>query len=200
MKKLSLVEHILVTVSTVLILCAFAFSYLIDESAGVPGLLTYGTIFSVLGVFMIVLALCVGFGLYLSKDKGTVKTVGVGMLLAANVVVFAASSRFLIAEDMSGLGSVSADPEAISISMILGFIGAIVYFIALILWGLRAFAGVSTKGDSHDPDNDEKIQSLIKWHGLLEDGIITEEEYQTKRAAILGIETKPVKKKDDLTK
>lgn len=199
MKKLSLVEHILVTVSTVLILCAFAFSYLIDESAGVPGLLTYGTIFSVLGVFMIVLALCVGFGLYLSKDKGTVKTVGVGMLLAANVVVFAASSRFLIAEDLSGVGA-AADPDAISISMILGFIGAIVYFIALILWGLRAFAGVSTKGDSHDPDNDEKIQSLIKWHGLLEDGIITEEEYQTKRATILGIETKPAKKKDDLTK
>ncbi len=199
MKKLSLVEHILVIVSTVLILCAFAFSYLLDESAGVPGLLTYGTIFSVLGVFMIVLALCVGFGLYLSKDKGTVKTVGVGMLLAANVVVFAASSRFLIAEDMSGVGT-AEDPEAISISMILGFIGAIVYFIALILWGLRAFAGVSTKGDSHDPDNDEKIQSLIKWHGLLEDGIITEEEYQTKRAAILGIETKPAKKKDDLTK
>lgn len=199
MKKLSLVEHILVIVSTVLILCAFAFSYLLDESAGVPGLLTYGTIFSVLGVFMIVLALCVGFGLYLSKDKGTVKTVGVGMLLAANVVVFAASSRFLIAEDMSGVGT-AEDPEAISISMILGFIGAIVYFIALILWGLRAFAGVSTKGESHDPDNDEKIQSLIKWHGLLEDGIITEEEYQTKRAAILGIETKPAKKKDDLTK
>lgn len=199
MKKLSLVEHILVTVSTVLILCAFAFSYLLDESAGVPGLLTYGTIFSVLGVFMIVLALCVGFGLYLSKDKGTVKTVGVGMLLAANVVVFAASSRFLIAEDLSGVDA-AADPDAISISMVLGFIGAIVYFIALILWGLRAFAGVSTKGDSHDPDNDEKIQSLIKWHGLLEDGIITEEEYQTKRAAILGIETKPAKKKDDLTK
>lgn len=199
MKKLSLVEHILVTVSTVLILCAFAFSYLIDESAGVPGLLTYGTIFSVLGVFMIVLALCVGFGLYLSNGKGTVKTVGVGMLLAANVVVFAASSRFLIAEDLSGVDA-AADPDAISISMVLGFIGAIVYFIALILWGLRAFAGVSTKGDSHDPDNDEKIQSLIKWHGLLEDGIITEEEYQTKRAAILGIETKPVKKKDDLTK
>ena len=199
MKKLSLVEHILVIVSTVLILCAFAFSYLLDESAGVPGLLTYGTVFSVLGVFLIVLALCVGFGLYLSKDKGTVKTVGVGMLLAANVVVFAASSRFLIAEDMSGVGT-AEDPEAISISMILGFIGAIVYFIALILWGLRAFAGVSTKGDSHDPDNDEKIQSLIKWHGLLEDGIITEEEYQTKRAAILGIETKPAKKKDDLTK
>lgn len=199
MKKLSLVEHILVIVSTVLILCAFAFSYLLDESAGVPGLLTYGTVFSVLGVFLIVLALCVGFGLYLSKDKGTVKTVGVGMLLAANVVVFAASSRFLIAEDMSGVGT-AEDPEAISISMILGFIGAIVYFIALILWGLRAFAGVSTKGDSHDPDNDEKIQSLIKWHGLLEDGIITEDEYQTKRAAILGIETKPAKKKDDLTK
>lgn len=199
MKKLSLVEHILVIVSTVLILCAFAFSYLLDESAGVPGLLTYGTVFSVLGVFLIVLALCVGFGLYLSKDKGTVKTVGVGMLLAANVVVFAASSRFLIAEDMSGVGT-AEDPEAISISMILGFIGAIVYFIALILWGLRAFAGVSTKGESHDPDNDEKIQSLIKWHGLLEDGIITEEEYQTKRAAILGIETKPAKKKDDLTK
>lgn len=199
MKKLSLVEHILVIVSTVLILCAFAFSYLLDESAGVPGLLTYGTVFSVLGVFLIVLALCVGFGLYLSKDKGTVKTVGVGMLLAANVVVFAASSRFLIAEDMSGVGT-AEDPEAISISMILGFIGAIVYFIALILWGLRAFAGVSTKGESHDPDNDEKIQSLIKWHGLLEDGIITEDEYQTKRAAILGIETKPAKKKDDLTK
>lgn len=199
MKKLSLVEHILVIVSTVLILCAFAFSYLLDESAGVPGLLTYGTVFSVLGVFLIVLALCVGFGLYLSKDKGTVKTVGVGMLLAANVVVFAASSRFLIAEDMSGVGT-AEDSEAISISMILGFIGAIVYFIALILWGLRAFAGVSTKGESHDPDNDEKIQSLIKWHGLLEDGIITEDEYQTKRAAILGIETKPAKKKDDLTK
>lgn len=199
MKKLNLVEHILVIVSTVLILCAFAFSYLLDESAGVPGLLTYGTVFSVLGVFLIVLALCVGFGLYLSKDKGTVKTVGVGMLLAANVIVFAAASRFLIAEDMSGVGT-AEDPEAISISMILGFIGAIVYFIALILWGLRAFAGVSTKGESHDPDNDEKIQSLIKWHGLLEDGIITEEEYQTKRAAILGIETKPAKKKDDLTK
>lgn len=197
MKKLNLVERILVVVSTVLILCAFAFSYLFDESAGVPGLLTFGTTYSIVGVFLIVVATCLGLGLYLSQKEGTVKTIGICLLLAANIIVFAACTDLFVVEEETG----ATEEEAlISMSQVLGLIGAIVFFVALILWGLRAFAGASTKGDSHDPENDEKIQSLIKWHGLLEQGIITEEEYQTKRAAILGIEAKPAKKKEDLTK
>lgn len=194
MKKLNLVERILVVVSTVLILCAFAFSYLFDESAGVPGLLTFGTTYSVVGVFLIVVATCLGLGLYLSQKEGTAKTIGICLLLAANIIVFAACTDLFVVEEETG----ASEKEAlISMSQVLGLIGAIVFFLALILWGLRAFANIARPVESNDPEDDPQIKLVLKWRTLLEEGVITEEEYQAKRVSILGLDSKKdVKGKD----
>ena len=194
MKKLNLVERILVVVSTVLILCAFAFSYLFDESAGVPGLLTFGTAYSIVGVFSIVVATCLGLGLYLSQKEGTGKTIGICLLLAANIIVFAACTDLFVVEEETGA---SEEEALISMSQVLGLIGAIVFFVALILWGLRAFANLARPVESNDPEDDPQIKLVLKWRTLLEEGVITEEEYQAKRVSILGLDSKKdVKGKD----
>ncbi len=194
MKKLNLVERILVVVSTVLILCAFAFSYLFDESAGVPGLLTFGTAYSIVGVFSIVVATCLGLGLYLSQKEGTGKTIGICLLLAANIIVFAACTDLFVVEEETGA---SEEEALISMSQVSGLIGAIVFFVALILWGLRAFANLARPVESNDPEDDPQIKLVLKWRTLLEEGVITEEEYQAKRVSILGLDSKKdVKGKD----
>ena len=72
-------------------------------------------------------------------------------------------------------------------AIILSLVASILYVLASIvkLIGHIVIKAKPDINDELDPENDEKIVCIIKWKRLLEKGIITEEEFQAKRTAIL---------------
>lgn len=82
--------------------------------------------------------------------------------------------------------------ETDSVAAILGLVSVIFYVVYFLvaLVGFLAIGG--SEGD--DPETDPKIKKITGWKKLLENGIISEEEFEAKRQAILGFKGKNEKK------
>ena len=165
-KFLSYAEKALLIIAAALVMLAFVLSPLVDEPYGFKGLLTSSVTFSVLGAFWILLAVGLGSAAYLNPKF---HKVGIWVTLVTYVTVLAIS---LV--PMTGTN--------VGISCIVALIGAIVYFVCLLL---NAIGCLIPKTCS--PDNDPRIQAVLKWKELADQGIISKEEFEEKRCAILGI-------------
>ena len=132
-------------------------------------LLAYVGTFSVFGIFAIML---VSLVLHHHKNK-TVRYV-------ADVLFLACMIPFL-ATTVYGLAYVG---DTLSIILLVSCIT----YIAASVTKLIGYVVLRAKPDMDselDPDNDEKVIYILKWKRLLDKGVITPDEFQAKRQAIL---------------
>lgn len=123
------------------------------------------------GLLMFVVPAFVGFFLFGSENKIANK-IGMGLTTAAMLIeLFFA---------LTSLGN--------STAAIFGLFSVVLYAIYFIV----VFVGYLAMGDKadNDPEKDPRITKILGWKKLKEEGIISEEEFEEKRVAILGLKKK----------
>jgi len=127
--------------------------------------------FAIYVVTLPLVFLIVGACLYFAGNK-VCRMLGVGFTATYAIAVFGYA-----------LGHMSW--SSVSPACIIIFIGSIIYAISYIFRGLLFV--VDKDAAATDPEKDPKIVALLKWRDLYKQGIITEEEYNKKREALLGV-------------
>ena len=132
------------------------------------------------GVFAIVSALIVGTFLYFNKNE-VVRKIAIGLVVSAIVLVFF-SGLYL-------LSAASSTSSNTALSPILSLAGGILYICSLLCGFIKYIAGLikPNSEDKLDPANDKKVALIIKWKKLMEDKIITEDEFMAKRNELLDL-------------
>ena len=125
------------------------------------------------GLLMFVVPAFIGFFLFSSENK-IANRIGMGLTTAAMLIQLFFALTKLENSTAAIIGSCSVVLYAI-------------YFIVV-------FVGYLAMGDKadNDPEKDPRIRKILGWRKLQKEGIISEEEFEEKRIAILGL-----KKKDD---
>ncbi|MGM9873374.1 MAG: SHOCT domain-containing protein [Bacilli bacterium] len=173
MKVFKIIEKIFVWIATFLAILSIALSKFVDETAGYSGIFTAYQSFFLLGSGVGIMLLLVGVLLRDLKNEVASK-VGQGL----TVTTFACL-----------LGGALSVMNQGSLSAMLALAAGILFFATYLLYGIIAcvyFKKYKSSG-SDDPDNDRDIQNILKWKKLVAEGIISEEEFEEKRRAILKI-------------
>ena len=125
------------------------------------------------GLLMFVVPAFIGFFLFGSENK-IANRIGMGLTTAAMLI-----QLFFALTKLEN-----------STAAIIGLWSVVLYAIYFMV----VFVGYLAMGDKadNDPEKDPRITKILGWKKLLEEGIISEEEFEEKRIAILGL-----KKKDD---
>ena len=178
MKVLRIVERIVFLVAVVLGVAALGFSLMLDEQAAEPAV---GMASSVLPIFVLgsgslLVLLLVGAFLRYSKNDAAWR-VGEGLLIVSFVTLLGVALATLAVSDMPGL--------TVILALVAGIIYAADAIVRFIIFIVRI---VRPECASQNPDTDERIQNVLKWKKLADDGIITKEEYEEKRVKILGLD------------
>ena len=176
MKKFRLVSNIMTIVAISLFMLSIVLSAISTS-------LMDAALLALIEVNLILIA-CAGIGVFLMFAKNeTARKLGNGM----TVVGFLTGL-------VCALGIVAAIGEEDDIS-----IGAIVLIVSFVVFVLHyAFLLVdyllNRNSANLDPNDDIRIVRVREWKALLEEGIISEEEYEEKRIQLLGIKSKDNKK------
>lgn len=174
MKSLKLLEKILFGIAVSLIIVGFLLSALIDEAEGISGLFALSVGLMPFSVVLFLAIFLVGAFLFYSNNK-IARLIGGPTVAAYFIILFGTS--------INGM--------EYSITLFLAFIATIIFVFAMVLFAVHCFILFIKKDTKklakHDPDNDETIQVLIKWKDLLENEVITQEEFDVKRKAILEL-------------
>lgn len=178
MKVLKRIERIVFIVAVAVAVAAFALSFVIDKNPAESMAVGMNTPF-VIGFGFAVIFLLVGAMLRYNKNE-TLARIADAFLITIFVSIFSCCI-FLILNN-----STATTP-------LLGLVSAILYAVSSLLRFIIYLYGVikPVQGEDFDPDNDKKIQLIIKWKGLLDKGVITKEEFEAKRVEILNLD-KPV--------
>lgn len=182
MKVLKTLEKVLVYLACALGIASFALSYLLDESEGLMGMLSFSplmTIIGVGGVLFTILILTIGTLLYFNKNE-VVRKIALGLVISAQIVIF-----------FTALSMLSVNKATVNspISPVFALVSGILY-VSSVLCGFIYYIVNLIKPNSEDkldPSNDKKIALILKWKKLFEDGIITEKEFMDKRNELLEI-------------
>lgn len=110
----------------------------------------------------------VGFFLFNSKNE-IAKRVGLG--LTTGGMVFLASTAITYLET--------------STAAVIGLVSIILFVIYLMLKLIESI--IAKDVDALSPEQDKKIQAVLEWKKLLEEGIISKEEFEKKRIEILKL-------------
>ena len=115
-------------------------------------------------------------------------TVGVFMTACKNDAVKKIGHGFAIASYTIGLAYALPNLE--------DSVGALFTLFAFVAYLCLLVIVIMNRGipDSIDPREDVRIIRVKEWKQILDEGIITEEEYEEKRSQILGIKSKEAKK------
>ncbi len=179
MKVLRIFEKVVFILACVVGIVGIAFSPLLDETAGYPGAIT-STAFFAAGGLSVILAIAMSAVFYFSK-KEVAKRIADALAITAFTILFAGG--------LIGLSSAGGlTPTFI-------FVAAILFIISLI-FRLIIWIAIKVKPDldqAEEPENDPKVRAILKWKRLMEEEVITKEEYEAKRKAI--VESMDVKKK-----
>lgn len=177
MKVLKVVERIVFLVAVILGAVALTFSLMLDEGAEEPfiGIATVSAAYVALGAGFVLLFLLVGALLRNNKNNVAAK-IGEGFTLMAILVLFGTAAPVMLAGEDAGL--------TIMLAFVAGIIYAIDAIVRFIIFIVRI---VKPEAAAEDPDVDERIQNILKWKKLCDDGIISKEEFEEKRLKILGL-------------
>lgn len=140
----------------------------------------------VLASYLVVICGAVGVLLIFSKND-TAKKIGHGLYIATLIISLASALNFINVEPTAvTAATTTAEVETVSaIGAILILIGAILgavhYLLQLVILILNN--GAKDSG----PYSDSRIVRIKEWKQLLDEGIITKEEYEEKRVTILGL-------------
>ena len=123
-----------------------------------------------------------------------------GLLIAAGILMFnenkimrALAIGVATAVFTYGLIFFLAVTNNAGTSILVGLVAAIVYAISWVFQIIIAAVRHVRREDGEDPADDKRVRKIMEWKNLLDQEIITEEEFMAKRNAILGIENKPAK-------
>lgn len=187
MKKFKTVSNVMVMIAAAL----FALGIVISVLAASPE----EAIFLALVQLNATLFACAGIGAFLMFAKNdAARKVGNGLTVVAFVtgLVCALITLLTISEANDEVGSSTAIPQYESgVS-----IGAIFVIVAVVFLLLRyAFLLVDylvnrNSAGAENPNEDIRIVRIREWKQLMEEGIITEEEYEEKRVQLLGLKPK----------
>lgn len=142
----------------------------------------------------------VGVGTFLMFSKNeTARKVGHGLATTAFTVGFICAIFILAHADSSSVATIASGTtnttsksKSTSIGALIVIISAVV-FVVHYAFRLVAFMLDKSNGSYDDPEKDLRVVHIKQWKQLLDDGIITENEYNEKRMRILGIKAKDEK-------
>lgn len=176
MKVLKIVERIVFLVAMVVAAAALTLSLLMDEQAEVPAIGIATATATLLGAGLLLVFLLVGA--FLRENKGPVASkIGEGFVLAAILIMFACATPVLFFNDAPGL------------TVVLAFVASIIYAVdGIVRFIIFIVKIVRPETAENNPDVDERIQNVLKWKKLADDGIISKEEFEEKRVKILGLD------------
>ena len=187
MKVLKIIERVLFVLAIVVGGAAIGLSYMFDEGAAQPvqGMATAFTAAFPIGFGLALVILLVGALLVYAPNK-VASFIGEGFVAAIMVLMFSFAIVFL-------------GKEPVGFSALLALVAPLLYALAELLRFVAYIVKLvvpSYAAESNNPDNDIRIQNVIKWKNLMEQGIITEEEYSEKRAEILKLRKEQNAKKE----
>lgn len=125
----------------------------------------------------------------------TIAAVGVFLLSATSDTARRIGNGFTVSSFALGL------TFAIQ-SLVTGSSAAVLMLVAVIMLALYYMCVLTinimqrTSGTIENPDDDIRIVRVREWKKLMEEGIISGEEYETKRCQILGLKSDDKKKKE----
>ncbi len=180
MKIVKLIENIFLILGSVVFVVAGLLSYSLDETLGIKG---FATGLALMGGFT-VLCLFVGIFLYFVENKA-LSRLGFALVLGCACINLGLA---IISLGESNKSSSSIDHS--SISYIIAMVGSIIVILAFFLDEtytiLEKALKVRQEVTSVEQLNND-VELLEKWKKLLDEKMITEEEFEAKRKAILHI-------------
>ena len=168
MKALKITRIVLVAVAAVLLGVSAVFAALPTEVMGVQTVITQFVPYFTLGVGTAFVLVVTG-SIFLFSKNSTVRALGVGF----TAVPYTVALTMLFVELTNIFGLFAA-------------FGAIVYAVS---WVFQLIMFIVRHADREDldPDDDPKVQAVLRWKRLCDEKVITPEEYELKRVAILGL-------------
>ena len=164
MKIVKLIENIFLILGSVLFVVAGILSYSLDETLGIKG---FATGLALMGGFT-VLCLFVGIFLYFVENK-VLSRLGLALVLGCACINLGLA--------IVSLGESAKTSSDTSISYSIALVGSIIVILAFFLDMTYILLEKALK-----------VQKLLeKWKKLLDEKMITEEEFEAKRKVILHI-------------
>lgn len=177
MKIVKLIENIFLILGSVLFVVAGILSYSLDETLGIKG---FATGLALMGGFT-VLCLFVGIFLYFVENK-VLSRLGLALVLGCACINLGLA--------IVSLGESAKTSSDTSISYSIAMVGSIIVILAFFLDMtyilLEKALKVQKEATSAEQLNND-VELLEKWKKLLDEKMITEEEFEAKRKAILHI-------------
>lgn len=177
MKIVKLIENIFLILGSVLFVVAGILSYSLDETLGIKG---FATGLALMGGFT-VLCLFVGIFLYFVENK-VLSRLGLALVLGCACINLGLA--------IVSLGESAKTSSDTSISYSIAMAGSIIVILAFFLDMtyilLEKALKVQKEATSAEQLNND-VELLEKWKKLLDEKMITEEEFEAKRKAILHI-------------
>lgn len=177
MKIVKLIENIFLILGSVVFVVAGILSYSLDETLGIKG---FATGLALMGGFT-VLCLFVGIFLYFVENK-VLSRLGLALVLGCACINLGLA--------IVSLGESAKTSSDTSISYSIAMAGSILVILAFFLDMtyilLEKALNVQKEATSAEQLNND-VELLEKWKKLLDEKMITEEEFEAKRKAILHI-------------
>ena len=113
----------------------------------------------------------------LNASADAPRLVGHGLTLSSYTIGLTAAITYL------------NDSTAAIVMLVAVILLALYYLFTLIVWIMQ-----KSCASAESPDDDVRIVRVKEWKKIMEEGIISQEEYEAKRCQILGIKMQPDKK------
>ncbi len=125
----------------------------------------------------------------------TLATVGTFLLSATNDTAKRVGHGFVISSFVLGLTVAIMFIEASSaaILMLVSVILLALYYLCVLIVSIMQRSSKNIES----PEDDIRIVHVKEWKKIMDEGIITKEEYEVKRCQILGIKHEPEEKKEE---
>ena len=166
MKVFNIVKKIILILSFVFGIISFIYGSITLDA--------FDQTFSTLLVSFVILA-CVGFFLFFIENK-IARRIGQGIVTGYMAILLWGSITYI----------------GKSVAPIFGLTSVILYAIYFLIC-LIGYLALGNEGDNN-PNNDIRIKKILGWKELQNQGIITAEEFETKREEILYGKNKNIKK------
>lgn len=173
MKALKITRAVLLIVAVALVGLALLLSPMMDDPRVLEAAL--GQVYPLVGWGF---ALLVAGTMFLFSKNHTVRALGVGFTVA----IYTALLTFLFTD----FGN--------AIAPMICAVASIVFAVSWIFEIIR-YAVAHVRAEECEPEDDARVQAILKWRSLLDRKIITEEEFLAKRNKILGLEAEKPEKK-----
>lgn len=177
MKALKIIEKVFFICAIAVVLSVFIISSISTSVSKDGSVVTYSTnvlivsnYYFALGGGFLALILCVGAFLYF-VDAKVARLIGTGCLVAAYACLFGMAINYLSKDTTFVLALVSS-----------------ILFVCSLLVRFIIWIAIRVKPDidkEDDPSRNPKVAAILEWKSLLEQDIITKEEFEEKRKAII---------------